>query len=77
MRRIKLDCKHKRGCGYCLEYIPSRKVGNTVTKSKCPHDVCPYHEMDNVKTYDEYAESVTDVPIAALIAKLCRAGKCL
>lgn len=33
----------KRGCHYCADF-----------KRRCPHEVCPYHELDNVKTYDEY-----------------------
>ena len=69
MRKIHLDRKRKRGCGYCLDFIPSGKVGK---RSKCPYDECPYHELDDVKTYDEYAESVSDTPIAEMIAWLLR-----
>ena len=71
MRKIHLDRKHKRGCAYCLDLIPWEKKGNKVRLSKCPYDECPYHELDNVKTYDEYVDSVSDVPIAALMARLC------
>lgn len=34
----------KRGCTYCADYIDS----------KCIHKECPYHELDNVKSYEEY-----------------------
>lgn len=71
MRTVLLDRKHKRGCGYCLDFIPWEKIGNTRTKSKCPYDECPYHELDDVKTYEEYVDGVSDVPIAALMARLC------
>lgn len=33
----------KRGCHNCADF-----------NHKCPHEVCPYHELDEYKTYDEY-----------------------
>lgn len=70
MRKMSISLKRKRGCGYCLDLIPWQKVGNTKKKAKCPHEECPYHEMDNTKTYDEYVESVSDMPIEELITLL-------
>jgi hypothetical protein len=29
-------------------------------KSYCPYDECPYHELDNVTSYEEYLESQND-----------------
>lgn len=34
----------KRGCYYCADYIDR----------ECIHEKCPYHELDNVKSYNEY-----------------------
>lgn len=51
MRRIELEEKKQRGCGYCLHY----RTG--AGKSYCPFDECPYHELDNVTSYEEYLES--------------------
>ena len=70
MRKINKPIKRKRGCAYCLDFIPWEMVGNTRKKAKCPHEECPYHEMDNSKTYDEYVESVSDMPIEELITLL-------
>lgn len=34
----------KRGCIYCTEF----------ENMACPHEECPYHELDGFKTYAEY-----------------------
>lgn len=34
----------KRGCAYCTDFV----------NMACPHEECPYHELDGFKTYDEY-----------------------
>jgi hypothetical protein len=73
MRRIMLDCKHQRGCGYCADVIPYEDKGTWRTKSKCPYDECPYHELNSVKSYEEYIKEVSDVSIPRLINRLCRA----
>lgn len=69
MRTIHIDRKKKRGCGYCLDFIPCEKMLGR-KKSKCPYDECPYHELDEVNTYDEYVDGVSDLPIATLMAQL-------
>lgn len=71
MRPVNLSRKHKRGCGYCLDYIPTRKVGKTTKRARCPFDVCPYHELDKYKKYEEYVSSLSSFPIETLIAILC------
>ena len=38
----------QRGCAYCLDH----------KKKQCKHDECPYHELDNVETYEEYMDSI-------------------
>ena len=72
MRRIMLDCKHQRGCGYCLDFIPSEGRGSWQTKSKCPYDECPYHELDSVRSYEEYIKSISDVTFGKLLRLLCK-----
>lgn len=75
MRKIHLDRKHKRGCGYCLDLIPWEKIVNKARPSKCPYDECPYHELDDVNTYEEYVDSVSNMPLATLMAMLCGGRK--
>lgn len=42
--RMKQNAEQKkRGCHYCADF-----------KRKCPYAECPYHELDEFKTYDEY-----------------------
>lgn len=38
----------QRGCEYCLDH----------QKHSCKHDECPYHELDNVETYEEYMQNM-------------------
>ena len=45
MRTVSLEEKRQRGCAYCLDY-----------KRGCKYEECPYHELDDVKTYGEYLE---------------------
>lgn len=49
MRAIGIDEKKKRGCRYCLEYKHIKGVGNM-----CKHDKCPYHELDDYDTYEDF-----------------------
>lgn len=46
MRIVPNEERIQRGCKYCLEH---RGRG-------CKYDVCPYHELDDVKTYEEYLD---------------------
>ena len=47
MRLISKEEWKQRGCAYCLDH----------KKHSCKHDECPYRELDNVETYDEYLEN--------------------
>ena len=46
--------------------------GRTRKGSKCPYDECPYKELDGVQSYDEYVDSISPLPIATLMAILCK-----
>lgn len=59
--RLVVDCNpNKRGCGLCAdvckEKVWSREEGKMVTRKYCPYDECPYHELDEFKSYAEYDE---------------------
>ena len=41
--------KTKRGCDFCEDYVAI---------SGCIHRECPYHELDDVKTYREYEKKI-------------------
>lgn len=47
MRKLGKKEKKKRGCLYCLD----RKSG------KCKHDECPYRELDEYESYNDYLKS--------------------
>ena len=51
MRKITNEEIKKRGCKWCTEH----KGG------KCKHKKCPYHELDNYDTYDEYLNSQENI----------------
>ena len=37
----------QRGCIYCKDY-----------NGKCPHDICPYRELDSIKNYELWADEI-------------------
>ena len=52
-RIVPYKCVIKRGCDYCADMVMIKKNGGENTHG-CIHMKCPYHELDNYKTYDEY-----------------------
>lgn len=48
MRALGQEEKEKRGCLYCLDYIVRGGRG------ACKHWKCPYRELDEFETYEEY-----------------------
>ncbi len=46
MRIVPEKERRQRGCQYCLDH----------KGRKCKHEECPYHELDDVETYEEYLE---------------------
>lgn len=60
--------KIKRGCIYCADSIPpSKALGR---QRECPYDVCPYHELDDTKTYGEYLEKTDRNGLAKILELL-------
>lgn len=54
MRALGQEEKDKRGCLYCLDYKKKRGVRG------CKHGKCPYHELDEFETYEDYFNSHSD-----------------
>lgn len=56
MRKIHNEDNVKRGCRYCADSIkPEGKI------RVCPHEECPYHELDNYKTYHDYLKETSSL----------------
>lgn len=53
MRELREKEMRKRGCRYCTQRVMKRNVYG-LSASHCPHDECPYHELDKYDTYREY-----------------------
>lgn len=67
-REIRDTERIKRGCHYCADRIPQSKAkGKT---SKCPYEECPYHELDEVKNYDEYLQKTDKNGLAKILEML-------
>lgn len=60
MRRVRNAERAQRGCGECIDRV----------SGKCPHEECPYHELDDVKTYGEYLKRIPNVPMYLLLKGL-------
>lgn len=52
MRVVSKEEKKKRGCIYCRD---RRKGG------MCKHNECPYHELDEYETYEDFFEAQGNV----------------
>lgn len=57
----------KRGCRYCAD--KQRVLGDRQI-SQCPHEECPYRELDSVKTYGEYIHKTNESGLARALAEL-------
>jgi hypothetical protein len=64
MRRLRKKCIVQRGCDYCLDRIPPAELGDV---SRCPHFVCPYHELDEAESYKEYLKSISDFTLGEML----------
>lgn len=66
MRRLTKLEVHQRGCHDCTdirsikrgEYLSDVELIKSERIYACIHSVCPYHELDHVKSYKEYLRSV-------------------
>lgn len=69
MRELSQREKTKRGCIYCADRTrPKYRMGCTT----CPYDECPYHELDNFKSYDEYMKKSKKGGLARLLEALAK-----
>lgn len=68
MRMLNNEMKKKRGCMYCADLVHGRRNG-------CPHDECPYHELDKYETYNQYMKQASPLTISQLL-KLMNARYC-
>jgi hypothetical protein len=59
MRKLHRDEMYKRGCIYCLDVVKKKTYGQRETM--CPFDKCPYDELDEFRTYNEYIKSKGDL----------------
>lgn len=61
MCQLSEEEKRKRGCIYCadIKKVKGCHVGQVYVKAylTCPHDICPYAELDNFNTYKGYLQS--------------------
>ena len=66
MKFITKKMNHKRGCiSYCADtttvMFGSRKA------YYCKHDSCPYHELDEHKSYTDYLKATPSIDITKLL----------
>ncbi len=54
MRTVRKREKEQRGCMYCEDWVEGFEIKGKYIPGGCKHTQCPYHEMDNEKSYDEY-----------------------
>lgn len=71
MRALKQLEINQRGCHYCADR-ESRYRCEGHTESICHHDVCPYHELDDVKDYHEYIKKTEDSGLARALRELAK-----
>ena len=59
MRKLSKNEVEKRGCEYCMDY----KFKTLGHEQSCTFDACPYHELDDYDTYDDYLKSKTELSV--------------
>ena len=53
MKWLSVKEKNKRGCVYCL-HVKRLEHNDGTLGTACPYNECPYHGLDDYKTYTEY-----------------------
>lgn len=48
------ECR-KRGCLFCADGKKTNKYNAVLIE--CPYDTCPYHELDDFDSYEDYLDS--------------------
>lgn len=59
----------KRGCRFCAD---KTRIFSGAKVSHCPHEECPYRELDNVKTYGEYIRKTNTSGLARALEELTK-----
>ena len=62
----------QRGCDFCADKMRMYDAKKRHNVNLCPHDKCPYHELDNVKTYGEYIQNTDKSGLARVLANLAK-----
>ena len=63
MRKLENDEQRKRGCEFCIERTTDTFAyddGDIIrkrTSPACPHDVCPFTELDRFDRYGDFVKS--------------------
>lgn len=71
MRKLRKKEKAIRGCIYCKNLTESQIIKGKFVPAGCPYAECPYHELDNVKSYDEYLKNANiDDPVNKFLSGL-------
>lgn len=52
MRLLSANEMRQRGCAFCKDIKRCRH---------CPHDKCPYHDLDEFKAFEEFCETFPEV----------------
>lgn len=59
MKKITFRERDKHGCWDCVDKVLCGRDGY-----KCPYETCPYQEIDEYDSYDEYLEETKgDTPL--------------
>lgn len=67
MRKLEEKEREQRGCAFCIEQkrdsFPVDNGTAIVTRKfyACPHDVCPFTELDEFKQYGDYVKSLGEL----------------
>lgn len=56
MRIIPYNEQVQRGCVYCA-FVDKKKDIDDKLKHACPYAECPYRELDDYKTYNEFLKA--------------------
>ena len=68
MRKLHNSDYRQRGCVYCNDTVRKRRRNaDKKYRIHCIHDECPYHELDNIKSYYEYMKKLKGGTIENLI----------
>lgn len=70
MRKIHNDERRQRGCAFCADALVVQRRGGKRNERMCPHDECPYRELDEFETYGDYLKAKGPVSLSKLMNEL-------